>query len=160
MRYRWPNGAQCAVVLSFDVDAESGYVYRNPKEAASQLDQMEERRFGDAFPSAPELLGREVDRGEPEALGQQPRLIRAAAAAELDHAAASRKSRDELVAPVGPRIVGDLCLPRLPGVDHRVVAGRDESRARVRHATSTSSRPAACSARCSASMEVGAVAIT
>ena len=121
---------------------------------------VEERRFGDAFPSAPELLGREVDRGEPEALGQQPRLIRAAAAAELDHAAASRKSRDELVAPVGPRIVGDLCLPRLPGVDHRVVAGRDESRARVRHATSTSSRPAACSARCSASMEVGAVAIT
>jgi peptidoglycan/xylan/chitin deacetylase (PgdA/CDA1 family) len=46
MRYRWPNDAQCAVVLSFDVDAESGYVYRNPKEAAEQLDQMEERRFG------------------------------------------------------------------------------------------------------------------
>jgi peptidoglycan/xylan/chitin deacetylase (PgdA/CDA1 family) len=46
MRYRWPNGAQCAVVLSFDVDAESGYVYRNPKEAAEQLDQVEERRFG------------------------------------------------------------------------------------------------------------------
>jgi peptidoglycan/xylan/chitin deacetylase (PgdA/CDA1 family) len=46
MRYRWPNGAQCAVVLSFDVDAESGYVYRNPQEAASQLDQVEERRFG------------------------------------------------------------------------------------------------------------------
>jgi peptidoglycan/xylan/chitin deacetylase (PgdA/CDA1 family) len=46
MRYRWPNGAQCAVALSFDVDAESGYVYRSPKEAASQLDQMEERRFG------------------------------------------------------------------------------------------------------------------
>jgi peptidoglycan/xylan/chitin deacetylase (PgdA/CDA1 family) len=46
MRYRWPDGNQCAVVLSWDVDAESGYVYRNPKEAASQLDQMEERRFG------------------------------------------------------------------------------------------------------------------
>jgi peptidoglycan/xylan/chitin deacetylase (PgdA/CDA1 family) len=46
VRYRWPDGNQCAVVLSFDVDAESGYVYRNPKEAASQLDQMEERRFG------------------------------------------------------------------------------------------------------------------
>ena len=46
MRYRWPNGAQCAVVLSFDVDAESGYVYRFPKEAATELDQMEERRFG------------------------------------------------------------------------------------------------------------------
>jgi len=33
-------------VLSWDVDAESGYVYRFPKEAASELDQMEERRFG------------------------------------------------------------------------------------------------------------------
>jgi len=46
MRYRWPNDAQCAVVLSWDVDAESGFVYRNPEEAANQLDQMEERRFG------------------------------------------------------------------------------------------------------------------
>ena len=46
MRYRWPNGAQCAVVLSWDVDAESGYVYRYPNEAATELDQMEERRFG------------------------------------------------------------------------------------------------------------------
>jgi peptidoglycan/xylan/chitin deacetylase (PgdA/CDA1 family) len=46
MRYRWPNGNQCAVVLSFDVDAESGYVFRYPEEAASRLDEMEERRFG------------------------------------------------------------------------------------------------------------------
>src|SRR3954453_6469473 len=45
-RYRWPNGAQCAVTLSWDVDAESGYVYRYPNEAATELDQMEERRFG------------------------------------------------------------------------------------------------------------------
>jgi peptidoglycan/xylan/chitin deacetylase (PgdA/CDA1 family) len=33
-------------VLSFDVDAESGYVFRFPQEAASRLDEMEERRFG------------------------------------------------------------------------------------------------------------------
>jgi peptidoglycan/xylan/chitin deacetylase (PgdA/CDA1 family) len=45
-RYRWPDGNQCAVVLSFDVDAESGYVFRFPQEAASRLDEMEERRFG------------------------------------------------------------------------------------------------------------------
>jgi len=32
--------------MSWDVDAESGYVCRNPQEAATQLDQMEERRFG------------------------------------------------------------------------------------------------------------------
>jgi peptidoglycan-N-acetylglucosamine deacetylase len=46
MRYRWPDGNQCAVVLSFDVDAESGFVYRNPEQAATQLDEVEERRFG------------------------------------------------------------------------------------------------------------------
>ncbi len=46
MRYRWPNGNQCAVVLSFDVDAESGHVFREPHQAATRLDVMEERRFG------------------------------------------------------------------------------------------------------------------
>ena len=46
MRYQWPEGNQCAVVLSFDVDAESGYVFRHPEEAARRLDEMEERRFG------------------------------------------------------------------------------------------------------------------
>jgi peptidoglycan/xylan/chitin deacetylase (PgdA/CDA1 family) len=34
------------VVLSFDVDAESGHVFRAPEEAATRLDTMEERRFG------------------------------------------------------------------------------------------------------------------
>ena len=46
MRYRWPDGNQCAVVLSFDVDAESGLVFREPEAAATRLDEMEERRFG------------------------------------------------------------------------------------------------------------------
>jgi peptidoglycan/xylan/chitin deacetylase (PgdA/CDA1 family) len=46
MRYRWPDGNECAVVLSFDVDAESGYVFRNPEEARTRIDEMEERRFG------------------------------------------------------------------------------------------------------------------
>jgi peptidoglycan/xylan/chitin deacetylase (PgdA/CDA1 family) len=46
MRYRWPDGNQCAVVLSFDFDAESAFVYRYPEEAANKLDGMEERRFG------------------------------------------------------------------------------------------------------------------
>ena len=45
-RYRWPNDAHCAVVLSFDVDAESGYVFREPEAAKNRLDEMEERRFG------------------------------------------------------------------------------------------------------------------
>jgi peptidoglycan-N-acetylglucosamine deacetylase len=46
MRYRWPDGKQCAVVLSFDVDAESGYVFREPEAAKTRLDEVEERRFG------------------------------------------------------------------------------------------------------------------
>ena len=46
MRYRWPDGKQSAVVLSFDVDAESGLVFRHPENAATRLDEMEERRFG------------------------------------------------------------------------------------------------------------------
>jgi peptidoglycan-N-acetylglucosamine deacetylase len=46
MRYRWPNGKQCAVVFSVDPDAESGLVFNNPQEAATRLDGMEERRFG------------------------------------------------------------------------------------------------------------------
>jgi peptidoglycan/xylan/chitin deacetylase (PgdA/CDA1 family) len=45
VRYRWPNGAQCAVVFSVDPDAESGLVFNKPHEAATQLDEMEERRF-------------------------------------------------------------------------------------------------------------------
>jgi peptidoglycan-N-acetylglucosamine deacetylase len=46
MRYRWPDGSQCAVALSFDVDAESGFVLREPEQAATRLDELEERRFG------------------------------------------------------------------------------------------------------------------
>jgi peptidoglycan-N-acetylglucosamine deacetylase len=46
MRYRWPDGARSAVVLSFDEDAESGYVFSNPHEAATRLDEVEQRRFG------------------------------------------------------------------------------------------------------------------
>jgi peptidoglycan-N-acetylglucosamine deacetylase len=46
LRYRWPNGNQCAVVLTVDPDAESGVVFLKPHEAATRLDEVEERRFG------------------------------------------------------------------------------------------------------------------
>lgn len=46
MRYEWPDGNRCALVLSFDFDAESAYVRRNPEAAATRLDGIEERRFG------------------------------------------------------------------------------------------------------------------
>ena len=46
MRYEWPDGNQCALVLSFDFDSESAYVRRFPNAAATRLDGVEERRFG------------------------------------------------------------------------------------------------------------------
>ena len=46
MRYRWPDGMQCAVVLSFDFDAESGFLFREPERARRSLAGLEERRFG------------------------------------------------------------------------------------------------------------------
>jgi peptidoglycan/xylan/chitin deacetylase (PgdA/CDA1 family) len=46
MRFPWPKPFQCAAVLSFDVDAESAYVFSNPDKAGAQLAGMEERRFG------------------------------------------------------------------------------------------------------------------
>src|SRR5256712_1748831 len=46
MRYRWPDGKQSAVVLSFDFDAESGFLFREPEKAKRSLGDLEERRFG------------------------------------------------------------------------------------------------------------------
>ena len=46
MRYRWPDDKQCAVVLSFDFDAESGFLFREPDKARRSLAGLEERRFG------------------------------------------------------------------------------------------------------------------
>ena len=46
MRYRWPKGRQSAVVLSFDFDAESGFLFREPEKAKRSLADLEERRFG------------------------------------------------------------------------------------------------------------------
>lgn len=46
MRYRWPDDAQSAVVISFDVDAEAPVIFRNPEAARERLGLMEEHRFG------------------------------------------------------------------------------------------------------------------
>jgi len=46
MRYQWPQGKQSAVVLSFDFDAESGFIFREPEKARRSLGDLEERRFG------------------------------------------------------------------------------------------------------------------
>jgi peptidoglycan/xylan/chitin deacetylase (PgdA/CDA1 family) len=46
MRYAWPDGQQCAAVLSFDFDAESGFLFREPEKSRRSLAGLEERRFG------------------------------------------------------------------------------------------------------------------
>ena len=46
MRYRWPKKQQSAAVLSFDFDAESGFLFREPDKAKRSLADLEERRFG------------------------------------------------------------------------------------------------------------------
>ncbi len=45
-RYRWPDGKRSAAVLSFDFDAESGFLFREPEKAKRSLADLEERRFG------------------------------------------------------------------------------------------------------------------
>jgi len=37
MRYPWPEGKESAVVLSFDFDAESGFLFREPEKAKRSL---------------------------------------------------------------------------------------------------------------------------
>src|SRR5262245_66597094 len=46
MRYTWPRGRRSAAVLSFDFDAESGFLFREPEKAKRSLGTLEERRFG------------------------------------------------------------------------------------------------------------------
>jgi peptidoglycan/xylan/chitin deacetylase (PgdA/CDA1 family) len=46
MRYPWPDGKRSAAVLSFDFDAESGFLFREPEKARRSLGDLEERRFG------------------------------------------------------------------------------------------------------------------
>jgi hypothetical protein len=121
---------------------------------------VEEVGSRDSFASSPQLLLGEIDSRELKPLREPGCLRRAAAATELDHPGALGEPRDELVAPLGPRVAGDPLLPRFPSVGHGVIAGADELRARVAHSTSTSSSRAAASARWSASTDVSAVAIT
>lgn len=45
-RFAWPEGKRSAVVVSFDVDAESPHVFRDPERARRQLGEMAERSFG------------------------------------------------------------------------------------------------------------------
>ena len=123
---------------------------------------VHEGRRGDAFARAPKLLRRQVDPGQLEARRQGARLPRPVPAPELDDLRTVSEERVESLQPLEPGIIGDLRRPPLPGVGHRVVACRDERRARVGHAgsTSTSRSVQAASARSSAPRFVSPTAIT
>lgn len=60
MTLRWPEGRSCAVVLSFDVDAESPMPYRQPDTWLTGLGEFEQRTYGPrrGVPRILELLGR------------------------------------------------------------------------------------------------------
>lgn len=59
---RWPDGYQCAVVLSFDVDAESPMPYRSPDTWLDGLGEFEQRTYGPRR-GVPRILELLADRG-------------------------------------------------------------------------------------------------
>lgn len=65
MGVRWPEGKRCAVVLSFDVDAESPLPYRSPATWLAGLGEFEQRTYGPrrGVPRILDLLARMGRRG-------------------------------------------------------------------------------------------------
>lgn len=46
MSFKWPNGYQMAVCLTWDVDGESAPYARTPEQAKKQLSELHQRRYG------------------------------------------------------------------------------------------------------------------
>ena len=42
----WPNGARCAVAITWDMDADSGLNYYNPDKADNMLASQSQTRYG------------------------------------------------------------------------------------------------------------------
>jgi peptidoglycan/xylan/chitin deacetylase (PgdA/CDA1 family) len=61
---QWPEGYQCAVVLSFDVDAESPMPYRSPDTWLEGLGEFEQRTYGPRR-GVPRILNLLAERGLP-----------------------------------------------------------------------------------------------
>ena len=68
MRYPWPEGKQSAAVLSFDFDAESGFLFREPEKAKRSLGDLEERRFGPRVGVDPARVTFRRDLSTPDAI--------------------------------------------------------------------------------------------
>ncbi|MEM0158981.1 MAG: polysaccharide deacetylase family protein [Thermoplasmataceae archaeon] len=45
-RFNWPNGYQACMCLSWDMDGESAFYFRNPEEAKMQLSELVQRSYG------------------------------------------------------------------------------------------------------------------
>jgi peptidoglycan/xylan/chitin deacetylase (PgdA/CDA1 family) len=44
--YQWPEGKKCGVLISFDVDGESPYLWQTRDVPSNKLAELEQRRFG------------------------------------------------------------------------------------------------------------------
>src|SRR5579859_2166585 len=122
--------------------------------------RLDELGPGHSLAGTPELLGGDVDAGQPEAPRELQRLLAARAAAELEDACPVRESRHQLLRPLRTRIAFDLVLPAGEAVGDAVITALDDLHARVRHSTSTSISSAPASARAAASPPVSPSAIT
>ena len=79
------------------------------------------------------LQRRDVHARHREALGEPSRLRRSAAAADLEHARAVRKTCHELVLPLAAWVADDLLPPGGESLTHRVIAVRDDLRSGIAH---------------------------
>lgn len=86
MRYRWPDGYRCAVALTFDFDAESAFMFREPEKAARSMARLEECRYGPRV-GVPRIL-RMLDRQKLPASFFIPAWV------AINHNAAARSIRD------------------------------------------------------------------
>jgi hypothetical protein len=55
MRYSWPKGRRSAAVLSFDFDAESGFLFREPEKAKEDLVRYMRKQRGVWFTTCAEV---------------------------------------------------------------------------------------------------------
>jgi hypothetical protein len=93
MRYPWPEGKQSAAVLSFDFDAESGFLFREPEKAKRSLGDLEERRFGPRVGVDRILAGRSPTTGRPAGASATPATRSARMATSTRRSACSTRRR-------------------------------------------------------------------
>ena len=93
--------------------------------------RFDENGVGHCRPGSAHLLGRNVDAGHLEALGEALRVGHACAAAELEHSRSVRQPRHELCLPLPAWIADDPIAPLGEALADRVVATCDKLGPRI-----------------------------